>query len=130
MSFLSWNCRRLGRPCTVWELHSTLKEKQPTLLFLMETKLRNRRMQVIKNKLNFNGMLTVEPVGKSGGLTLLWREPAVVDILNYSVKHICASISLTGTEDPWKFTGFYGSPNTGSRSESWFILRHLNSFSP
>jgi hypothetical protein len=50
--------------------------------------------------------------------------------MNYSVIHICASVSLTGAEVPWKLTCFYGNPEIGSRSDSWSILRHLNSFAP
>lgn len=130
MSLLSWNCRGLGHPRTVRELHSWVKDKKPDLVFLIETKLRNTRMQVIRRKLNFSGMLTVDPVGKSGGLALLWRDPAEVDIINFSARHICARVSLSGLEEPWKFTGFYGSPDCGARADSWLILRHLQSYSP
>lgn len=107
-----------------------MKDKKPDLVFLIETKLRNSRMQVIRRKLKFSGMLTVDPVGKSEGLALLWRDPVVVDIINYYVRHICARVSLTGSEEPLKFTGFYGNPDCGARADSWSILRHLLTFSP
>ena len=38
MSALSWNCRGLGNPFTVNALHKIVKEEDPTLVFLMETK--------------------------------------------------------------------------------------------
>lgn len=74
-------------------------------------------------------MRTVEPIVRSGGCAFLWKDPAVVDVLNYSVRHICARVSMAGSELPWKFMGFYGSPDNGSRAEFWKILRHLSTFS-
>ena len=38
MSAISWNCRGLGNPLTVNALHRVVLEKDPTLVFLMETK--------------------------------------------------------------------------------------------
>jgi hypothetical protein len=73
-------------------------------------------------------MLNVEPIGRSGGLALLWRDP-VVDVLNYSARHICARVSMAGSELPGKFTGFYSSLDSGSRAEFWEILHHLSTFS-
>jgi hypothetical protein len=74
-------------------------------------------------------MLNVEPIGRSGGLALLWRDPAVVDVLNYSARHICARVSMAGSELLGKFTGFYSSLDSSSRAEFWEILRHLSTFS-
>jgi hypothetical protein len=50
-----------------------VKEKHPNIVFLMETIMRNTKLQVLRRQLGFDGLLTVEPVGKSGGLALLWR---------------------------------------------------------
>ncbi|GLT77193.1 hypothetical protein SLA2020_488020 [Shorea laevis] len=74
MSLLSWNCRGLGNPRTVRDLRQMVEEKRPRFLFLMETRLRQRRMQGIRTQLGFAGMLTVDPVGTGGGLALLWQE--------------------------------------------------------
>jgi len=61
-----------------------VKEKRPTILFLIETKIRNEKMQKLRASMGFEGMLTVEPIGLSGGLALLWRDNREVTILNYS----------------------------------------------
>lgn len=73
MNLLCWNCRGLRNPRAVRDLHLLVKEKRPNLLFLMETKVRNVKMERIKVKLGYEGLLTVEPMGKSGGLALLWK---------------------------------------------------------
>ena len=71
MSILSWNCRGLGNPHTVRDLCRLVKVKKPSLVFLMETKLRSVRMESIKAILGFDCVFTVDCVGRSGGLALL-----------------------------------------------------------
>jgi exonuclease III len=111
MSILSWNCRGLGNPPTVRALHRLVKQKKPFLVFLMETKLRRVQMETIRRKLEFFNMLTVDCVGKSGGLALLWGDETEVEIQNYSQRHINGTVRSSEREEPWRFTGFYGQPN-------------------
>lgn len=85
MSLLSWNCRGLGQPPSVCDLRRLVKEKKPTFLFLMETRLRNLKMQALRVNLGFEGMLTVEPVGTRGGLAFLWMNSREVEVLNYYI---------------------------------------------
>jgi exonuclease III len=66
MSFLSWNCRGLGNPWVVRDLHQMVKEKRPNLVFLMETKLHNKNLDFLRIRLKFNHMFMVDSVGKSG----------------------------------------------------------------
>jgi hypothetical protein len=58
------------------------------MVFLMETKLRREKMEVIHHKLGFPNLFVVDCVGKSGGLALLWGDEIVVEIQNYSLRHI------------------------------------------
>jgi hypothetical protein len=88
MSLLSWNCRGLGNPRTVRDLCQLVEEKKPRFLFLMETRIQQNRMQVVRNKLGFAGMLVVDPIGTSGGLALIWKEATEVEIQNFSLRHI------------------------------------------
>jgi hypothetical protein len=46
------------------------------MVFLMETKLRQNKMEVIKLKAGFDNVFTVDCVGRSGGLALLWKNEA------------------------------------------------------
>ena len=41
------------------------------MVFLMETKLKREKMEVIRHKLGFPNLFVVDCVGKSGGLALL-----------------------------------------------------------
>jgi exonuclease III len=73
MNVLSLNCQRLGNPRTVRNLHRLVKEKKPDLVFLMETKMQNKKCDFIRIKLGFDYMFGVDSVGRSGGLLLLWK---------------------------------------------------------
>lgn len=129
MNLLCWNCRGLGNHRTVWELCHLVKEKKPRILFLMETKIRQSRMQTLRSKLGLEGMFVVDPVELSGGLVLLWQESNGLTIQNYSLRHINTIFSSVEPDKCWKLTCFYGHPDRGAREESWQLLSHLRQFS-
>jgi exonuclease III len=111
MSILSWNCRGLGNLQTIRDLCRMVKEKKPNLVFLMEIKLRAVRMESIKAKLGFDCVFTVDCVGRSGGLALLWMNEFGVTIQNFSRRHVNAVIRDEEKAITWKFTGFYEHPD-------------------
>ena len=51
----------------------------------------------------------MEPIGRNGGLALLWKKENELEIQNYSRRHINAIVT---------------------RNESWSLLRHLKNFCP
>jgi exonuclease III len=128
MNLLSWNCRGLGNPRAIRDLRLLVKEKQPTLLFLMETRAKNKKLQAIRRLLGFEGMFSIDPVGLSGGIALFWKNNGEVSIQNYSLRHINATIKFMGSDFEWKLTGFYGHPNRNKRDESWTLLSKLKDF--
>jgi hypothetical protein len=129
MNMLNWNCRGLGNPGTVRDLHQMVKEKHPNFVFLIETLCSKKRLEYIRVKLGFTGLFVVDPVGKSGGLALLWKDERTLEIYNYSRRHINATIQKGDGSAYWKFTGFYGHPVCARRQESWALLKHLKSHS-
>lgn len=92
----------------------------------MEIKTRNSRLQSIRRLLGYEGMLTVDPIGRSGGLAFMWLRNNEVEIISYSSRHISAKISLEGSGYWWEFTGFYGHPDRNLRAKSWQLLSHLS----
>ncbi|XP_042974832.1 uncharacterized protein LOC122306468 [Carya illinoinensis] len=124
MKILAWNCRGLGNPRTVRYLNLLVKEKSPTMIFLMETKCMKVRIEEVCNMLGYDGCLVVDSRGSSGGLTFLWKTRDKVSIYNYSRWHISAMVGM-GMEQPWLFTGFYGNPETSKRHLSWDFLKSI-----
>ncbi|XP_075524522.1 uncharacterized protein LOC142556916 [Primulina tabacum] len=74
MSCISWNARGLGNQRAFRELKRLLAERNPTLLFLCETKRRDSNFTWWKDVLGYSGMFVVNCVGRSGGLALLVPE--------------------------------------------------------
>jgi hypothetical protein len=103
--------------------------KCPDLVFLMETKLKSKKMGAIKIWLGFENMLVVDCVRKGGGLVLIWKEGLGIKIQNYSNRHINAVVAPNNST-PWVFMGFYGHPEAHKMSEAWSLLKHLKSMAP
>ena len=72
MNCLSWNCRGLGNPKVVCELRNVVKQEGPALVFVMETKIRGKRVEDLRHTLGFAGSFGVDSDGLSGGIGLFW----------------------------------------------------------
>ena len=59
MNLLCWNCRRLGNQPTKQELGDLIRAQDPSVVFLAETWLDKARLEEIRIKLNFGGMIEV-----------------------------------------------------------------------
>lgn len=92
----------------------------------METLVHSNKIEGIILSLGFEEAFSVNCVGRSGGLTVLWRYENMCTILNYSQNHIDMKISDLSQGD-WRLTGFYGFPETTRRRQSWALLRNLAS---
>jgi hypothetical protein len=79
---------------------------KPKMVFLLETKLQQNKMEVIKAKASFDNVFTMDCVGRSGGLALLWNNEEGVKIQNYNHHHIDEIAKPLNEGETWKFTGF------------------------
>jgi hypothetical protein len=130
MILLSWNCRGIGHPRKVRDLHQMVRERRPTFVFLMETICSKQHMDNIRRKLGFDSFFVIDPVGKSGGLAFLWNSVSNVEVYNYSRRHINVMIKDRENNPSWKLTGFYGNPESFRRAESWELLQFLSTCHP
>jgi hypothetical protein len=70
-----------------------VKEKKPTMVFIIETKLQARKLEFIKIKAGFTNSFGVDSVGKSEGLVLMRNNDISIKIQNYSCWYINAVIN-------------------------------------
>ncbi|KAF4365142.1 hypothetical protein F8388_011072 [Cannabis sativa] len=75
-------------------------------------------------RLGFIGKLVVEKVGRSGGLCLFWSSNVNVVLKGYARSHIDVMVCSHG-DLWWRYTGFYGQPETHLRSQFWCLLERL-----
>lgn len=95
-----------------------MKEKKFNLVFIMETKIKTKKSEFIKRRIGFKGYFTVDSIGKSGGLVMLWNSELKVEVHNYSRRHINVWINEKSSNHKWLLTGFYGQPDSSKRQES------------
>ncbi|GLT40592.1 hypothetical protein SLA2020_147110 [Shorea laevis] len=100
--------------------------KKPVVVFLCETLLDRRGMARIHQRLRFQNCFTVEKIGHSGGLAMLWNSEVSLSLLSYSINHIDMEVEGVGG-CKWRLTGYYGCPDRNQRRRSWALLRELAS---
>ena len=125
MNIMSWNCRGLGNPWTVQALKRVIKKEDPSLVFLMETKLIMEKMKNVQREIGWSQGIVVASEGRSGGLALLWKPNVKVTVRFINRWYIDALIDSGGDIGEWRLTGFYGNPSTHRRVESWETLKCL-----
>ena len=125
MSFLCWNCRGLGNFQIVQELDDLIRAQDPAVVFITETWLVETRLKVFLKNLNFRNMHVVSKETQGGGLVLLWRGNVQLRVVSSSLNHVDAIIN-EGRDNTWRFTRFYGAPETSNRHITWNLLRNLN----
>ncbi|KAL0408323.1 UNVERIFIED_CONTAM: hypothetical protein Sradi_1766700 [Sesamum radiatum] len=124
MKLIVWNCQGLGALWLVQTLTEVVKLHRLGLVFISKTKCKGRRYDRLKEKFNYH-RIGVDAIGRSGGLLLLWRKDVEVWLQSFSVNHIDATIKYVDCHEIWRFTGFYGNPETSKREETWELLRRL-----
>lgn len=119
MSLLSWNCRGLGRSqdLTINRLMEIRKKYFPELLFLMETMHKRNDLVDIQVWLGYDHVHTVNPVGKSGGLAVFWKNSGLVNIVS-SNKNMVDLLFQLG-DKKFFVSCIYGEPNEGKRQCLW-----------
>ena len=99
------------------ELASLVQAKDPFVVFIAETWTDDARLKDVKRKIQFDNMFVVPRANRGGGLVLFWKESIEVTVEGSDKNHIDAIIKRN-IEDEWRFTGFYGEPDTQRRIES------------
>ena len=107
MNILCWNCRGLGNPQTKQELGDLIRAQDPLVVFLAETWLDKARLEEIKVRFKFEGLIEVSRVGRGGGVAILWKKECDFSIDTYSPNHMDGMVNK-GKEEECRFTGFYG----------------------
>ena len=88
MICISWVCRGLGNPEAVRELRSVANQEGPALVFVMETKIKGKKVENLQRTLGFAGSFGVDSEGLSGGIGLFWSRDVIVSLKNYNSSHI------------------------------------------
>ena len=126
MTTLAWNCRGIGSTPVVRALIDEVKNCDPILVFLAETKANQNRIKGLQRKLGLTQGITVSSDGQSGGLAMLWKEGADARFKSCSNTHIDVVVCEGNGAKPWWATRSYGHPDARMRPISWNLLESLH----
>ena len=119
-----WNFRDAGSPLTVSQLEEVVRLHSPELVFLAETKNKKFFMNKIRMRLRYDSLFVVDPIGRAGGLAVLWRRDLVVKRVLFTDFTIELNVEGKGTEEDWWFVGIYASSNDQLREQQWKTIEH------
>lgn len=92
---------------------------------LFETLVSKQKQEEIRVRLGFKNCFTVDSIGRSGGINVLWRKTGLCSIVNFSTNFISLDI-MDGDLGAWCLTAFYECPGRFMRRQSWNMLRSLH----
>lgn len=123
MNILAWNCRGLARPAAIRTLRALVRDSQPDVVFLAETKLTDAQVKKMLYNLGFPFLVSIPPVNIAGGLCLAWRNGMEIEVIVSNTFLINALVFSSPSSVPWTFTGVYGPPYWQGKS---VFLDHLD----
>ena len=83
------------------------------------------RLELLRCRFLLSNKFVVKRINKGGGLVLFWKSDINISVQSYSLSNIDTIID--GNFDfPWRFTFFYGAPETHLCVNSWNLIRILN----
>ena len=109
-------------------LRRLLSSENPQMVFLSETKLKQREMEFVLKKLKIDKMIVIDCEGvgrkRSGGLVLFWRAEFDIQVTSWSQNHIDVIVrEAEGSE--WRFTGIYGHPEDENKEKTGALMEIL-----
>ena len=124
MKIFSWNCQGLGNPKTVRTLQTWVWRERPNIVFLMETMIDSKKLQLVKEKCGFRDGLCLSSVGLSGGMGFWWNDMNV-HVISYSTHHVLVEVRDELNTPLWAGVGIYGWPEASNKHLTWSLMKEL-----
>ncbi|XP_023633512.1 uncharacterized protein LOC111829070 [Capsella rubella] len=123
MKILAWNCQGAGAKLTKRRLEEMCRMYSPGFLFLSETKNDLLYLQELQTTLRFDCLQTIEPMGTSGGLALMYSRDYPVHFLYLSDRLMDIETIIDGNRVYITFV--YGDPVVQNREKVWERLTRI-----
>ena len=85
--------------------------KDPSVVFLAEILVDKARLDTVQRSIDYEHKWVVPKEGRGGGLVLFWKSIVNLEVIDSSQYYVNTWIDR-GSEHEWRFTSFYGEPDT------------------
>ncbi|XP_074377731.1 uncharacterized protein LOC141719258 [Apium graveolens] len=96
----------MGNPRAIRIFGDLIKSHNPNFIFLSET-LVGKDIEGIAEKFGYASSFTVDKVGRSGGLAILWKRSVSCNAVDSSLNHIDGHV-MESSGPSWRLTCYYG----------------------
>ncbi|KAF7822290.1 reverse transcriptase [Senna tora] len=108
------------------ELKKLCRKFNPSIVFLMETRMNSKKMEKVRKKCSvLSTSFYVDAVGKSGGLALWWSDEVAIRHMSGSKNIINGLVESKLLEDSCYFSFVYGAPMKSEKIGVWNRIRRL-----
>lgn len=125
MKLLAWNCRGLGLLRTVQELVLLVSTFRPKIVFISETRQKDRKIKELRGRLGLMHCITQVGKGKGAGIALFWDDQIQIKVLSEGPRYFDVLIMDVSIGQTWRGTFVYGEPKSSERHHMWNTLRRI-----
>ena len=122
MKLIAWNCQGIGSPLTVKALMELKKRYDPQFFFLVETKNKEEKLEIVRRKAKFDMACYVDSEGLSGGLALWWKEQDGVRIIGKCKNLIDMEVNEESVDQQFRVFWVYGLTDFDERQGVWKMI--------
>lgn len=96
----------------------------PIVLSLAETHFSGVYVENLAGTLGYDNAYAVDPIDRSGGLSMFWNNEIKMECLGYSKYHIDMKVSGLGGS-PWRLSCFYVQAQNHLWHRRWETMKYL-----
>lgn len=120
MNVIVWNYRGAQKPSFQSHVREVVRNHNPVILVVMETRVGGDRAREITDKLPFANAYHTETIGYVVGLWMLWNSDRVdITSMSSTEQEIHAIVKVPNSHSNWIFTTVYASPRSAKRHILW-----------
>lgn len=124
LTMMFWNCRGVGNNAFKRNMRELIKSHKLAILILMETKVPYSSIGTFFNNMGFTVATIVDPIGRSGGIWLLWD---TTQVGSHTTNQVIQATIHEEDYEKWILSAIYASPNASQWKELWDNLEEIAS---
>lgn len=109
-------------------MRALAQQHHPNILFLLETLANYQKLERVRVSLKFEACLSVDVVGRSGGIVVLWNNSKKCNILNFNRNYTNLLVHDDEKGD-WRLTCYYEYSERHRRRQAWNLIREFHGMS-